>query len=271
MTNKKPYSRNAKGVLEENPTITPFDEAADFTIDSVTEYQNRDNTQGFAVKEVKTPELPSLTPSEEEIAQEGGSIGGVPLDGTTAPSFAGGVQYTAKHAKRERKGLLEPNDNSYEYEPDTAGIDNPLNKIPKERDEEMHMTDKKMIVQKWFGWLNEQHIAKMGVYMHDNITMTDWVGTTMIDKPAVYNGWIEDFMGYSNLMTKISEPEEVVEDMWKTNVIVKGISVPVYIPAEGKMIESEVKEWSYQCVFEFTLPEGDNYPKVIKITRKKNK
>ena len=268
MTNtNKPYSRKSKGVLEDNPSITPFDEAQDHTIDAKDFYQNRDNAEGYGV--TAPVQLQSDVPTEEEIAKEGGSIGGVPLEGTGAPSRTPeGVQYTAKHAKRERKGLMESGDST----DDIVALKEALADTPskKEHDEDQKLLDKSIIIRKWFGWFNAQKIAAMGVYMHDNIVMTDWV-CKYEDKPAVYNGWINDFMGYSNVMTKISEPEEIMEDMWKVNVMVKAMAVPVYTPSTNTMIEAKEEEWSYQCVFEFDLPEGDLYPKVMKITRKKNK
>ena len=275
MTNtNKPYSRKSKGVFEqEQPVPSPFDDAADHTIDAKDFYENRDNPEGFGqTAPVTTTDPEDNLPSEKEIAEEGGSVGGVPLEGMSAPSRTPeGVQYTAKHAKRERKGLMEPNDMSFDYVPDNvSNAGAPLTPVKKEHDEDQHIQDKSIIIRKWFGWFNAQKIAAMGVYMHDNIVMTDWV-CKYEDKPAVYNGWINDFMGYSNVMTKISEPEEIMEDMWKVNVMVKAMAVPVYTPSTNTMIEAKEEEWSYQCVFEFDLPEGDLYPKVMKITRKKNK
>ena len=275
MTNtNKPYSRKSKGVFEqEQPVPSPFDDAADHTIDAKDYYENRDNPEGFGqTAPVTTTDPEDNLPSEKEIAEEGGSVGGVPLEGMSAPSRTPeGVQYTAKHAKRERKGLMEPNDMSFDYVPDNvSNAGAPLTPVKKEHDEDQHIQDKSIIIRKWFGWFNAQKIAAMGVYMHDNIVMTDWV-CKYEDKPAVYNGWINDFMGYSNVMTKISEPEEIMEDMWKVNVMVKAMAVPVYTPSTNTMIEAKEEEWSYQCVFEFDLPEGDLYPKVMKITRKKNK
>ena len=275
MTNKKPASRKSKGLLEQEvPAPSPFDEAADHSIDAKDFYQNRDNVAGagFGVQEQAPVQLQSQTPTEEEIAAEGGSVGGVALEGTTAPNRTPeGVQYTGKHAKREKKGLLEPNDNSYDYAPspieDHGLVPSP---VKKEHDEDMHLTDYDTIIRKWFGWFNVQQIARMGVYMHDQCVMTDWV-CTYTDKPAVYNGWITDFMGNSDTQCKIGEPEEIMEDMWKVNVMVKNTTQPVYYPTTNTMVEAVEEEWSYQCVFEFDLPVGDNYPKVMKITRKKNK
>lgn len=268
MSKEQPLSRTSKGVFEQGkPVPSPFDAATeDFIIDAKDYYTNRDNPEGFGKQEE-----PSL-PSEKEIAEEGGSVGGVPLEGMSAPSRTPeGVQYTAKHAKRERKGLLEPNDMSFDYVPDNAqNAGAPLTPVKKEHDEDQHLQDKSIIIRKWFGWFNAQKIAAMGVYMHDNIVMKDWT-CTYEDKPAVFNAWIGDFMGYSTLQTKISEPEEIMEDMWKVNVMVKAKTVPVYTPSTNTMIEAKDVEWSYQCVFEFDLPDGDLYPKVMKITRKKNK
>ena len=272
MTNtNKPYSRKSKGVFEqEQPVPSPFDDAADHTIDAKDFYENRDNPEGFGqTAPVTTTDPEDNLPSEKEIAEEGGSVGGVPLEGMSAPSRTPeGVQYTAKHAKRERKGLMESGDST----DDIVALKEALSDTPskKEHDEDQKLLDKSIIIRKWFGWFNAQKIAAMGVYMHDNIVMTDWV-CKYEDKPAVYNGWINDFMGYSNVMTKISEPEEIMEDMWKVNVMVKAMAVPVYTPSTNTMIEAKEEEWSYQCVFEFDLPEGDLYPKVMKITRKKNK
>ena len=275
MTNtNKPYSRKSKGVFEqEQPVPSPFDDAADHTIDAKDYYENRDNPEGFGqTAPVTTTDPEDNLPSEKEIAKEGGSVGGVPLEGMSAPSRTPeGVQYTAKHAKRERKGLMEPNDMSFDYVPDNvSNAGAPLTPVKKEHDEDQHIQDKSIIIRKWFGWFNAQKIAAMGVYMHDNIVMKDWT-CTYEDKPAVFNGWIGDFMGYSTLQTKISKPEEIMEDMWKVNVMVKAKSVPVYTPSTNTMIEAQEEEWSYQWVFEFDLPEGDLYPKVMKITRKKNK
>ena len=275
MTNtNKPYSRKSKGVFEqEQPVPSPFDDAADHTIDAKDFYENRDNPEGFGqTAPVTTTDPEDNLPSEKEIAEEGGSVGGVPLEGMSAPSRTPeGVQYTAKHAKRERKGLMEPNDMSFDYVPDNvSNAGAPLTPVKKEHDEDQHIQDKSIIIRKWFGWFNAQKIAAMGVYMHDNIVMKDWT-CTYEDKPAVFNGWIGDFMGYSTLQTKISKPEEIMEDMWKVNVMVKAMAVPVYTPSTNTMIEAKEEEWSYQCVFEFDLPEGDLYPKVMKITRKKNK
>ena len=283
MTNKKPpFSRKAKGVFEQGePVPSPFDEAKDHTIDGSDFYQNRDNKAGgfnapvkeeAIVQEQAPVQLQSQTPSEEEIASEGGSVGGVALEGTTAPSRTPeGVQYTGKHGKRQKKGLLEPNDMSFDTAPvpyDEIGL-NPI-PVKKEHDEDMHLTDYDTIIRKWFGWFNVQQIAAMGVYMHDNIVMTDWI-CTYTDKPAVYNGWVSDFMGNSSTECKIGEPLEIMEDMWKVDVLMKQTSAAVYYPSTNTMVEPETKEWGYQCVFEFDLPVGDNYPKVMKITRKKNK
>ncbi len=274
MSKEQPLSRTSKGVFEQGkPVPSPFDDAAeDFIIDAKDYYENRDNPKGYGTTApVTTTDPEGNLPSEKEIAEEGGTVGGVALDGTTATSRTPeGVQYTAKHAKRERKGLLEPNDMSFDYVPDnvqSAGA--PLTPVKKEHDEEIHLQDKSIIIRKWFGWFNAQKIALMGVYMHDNIVMKDWT-CTYEDKPAVYNAWIGDFMGYSSVMTKISEPEEIMEDMWKVNVMVKAKTVPVYTPSTNTMTEAQEEEWSYQCVFEFDLPVGDLYPKVMKITRKKN-
>ena len=267
MSKEQPLSRTSKGVFEQGkPVPSPFDDASnDFVIDARDYYENRDNPEGFGSKE---PELPS----EKEIAEEGGSVGGVPLEGMSAPSRTPeGVQYTTKHAKRERKGLMEPNDMSFDYVPDNvANAGAPLVPVKKEHDEDQKLLDKSIIIRKWFGWFNAQKIAAMGVYMYDNIVMKDWT-CTYKDKPAVFNAWIGDFMGYSTMQTKISEPEEIMEDMWKVNVMVKAKTVPVYTPSTNNMIEAKEEEWSYQCVFEFDLPEGDLYPKIMKITRKKNK
>ena len=144
MTNtNKPYSRKSKGVFEqEQPVPSPFDDAADHTIDAKDFYENRDNPEGFGqTAPVTTTDPEDNLPSEKEIAEEGGSVGGVPLEGMSAPSRTPeGVQYTAKHAKRERKGLMEPNDMSFDYVPDNvSNAGAPLTPVKKEHDEDQHI------------------------------------------------------------------------------------------------------------------------------------